>query len=141
MKTFEKTQKKLPDSETAGKKTLKEIVRITEDDPSVVKVIRHFSMYMAPEEVVLQLIVAFKDDLNTKQITEAIERIQSKIRKRFPRIKQIFIEPKALRKYLLYMFSCITCDKKKPYNLLQYKFSMIRSVKFFINNFHPDFFY
>jgi divalent metal cation (Fe/Co/Zn/Cd) transporter len=82
--------------ETASKKTLKEIVQITEQDPSVIKVIHHFSMYMSPEEIVLQLIAAFKDDLNTKQISTAIERIQNKIQKRFPRIKQIFIQPEAL---------------------------------------------
>ncbi len=48
---------------------------------------------MSPEEVVLQLITVFKDNLNTRQITEAIERIQKTIQQKFPRIKQIFIEP------------------------------------------------
>jgi cation diffusion facilitator family transporter len=79
--------------ETAGKKTLKEIVKLTEADPSVIKVKRHFSMYMAPEEIVLQLITVFKDGLTTSQIAEAIERIQEKIQQKYPRFKQIFIEP------------------------------------------------
>jgi uncharacterized membrane protein len=50
-------------------------------------------MYMAPEEVVLQLIAVFKKDLTTQQITEAIQRISKTIQERFPRIGQIFIEP------------------------------------------------
>jgi len=79
--------------ETAGKNTLREIVKLTEADSSVIKVKRHFSVYMSPEEVVLQLITVFKDNLNTRQITEAIERIQKTIQQKFPRIKQIFIEP------------------------------------------------
>ncbi len=79
--------------ETASKKTLRKIISLTEADPSIVKVKRHFSMYMAPEEVVLQLIAVFKKDLTTQQITEAIHRISKTIQEKFPRIRQIFIEP------------------------------------------------
>jgi cation diffusion facilitator family transporter len=79
--------------ETTGRKTLRRIVAIAEEDSTVVKVKRHFSMYLAPEEVILQLNTVFKDDLTTVQITDAIERIMKRIKKEFPRIKQIFIEP------------------------------------------------
>jgi cation diffusion facilitator family transporter len=79
--------------EPAGKKTLKEIIKIAENDSSIEKVVRHYSMYMAPEEVVLQLRTVFKDDLTTKEITTAIKRVQAQIKKKFPRITQIFIEP------------------------------------------------
>jgi cation diffusion facilitator family transporter len=79
--------------ETTSRKTLRRIVAITEEDASVIKVKRHFSMYLSPEEVILQLNAVFKDNLTTGQITDAIERIMQNIRKEFPRIKQIFIEP------------------------------------------------
>ena len=79
--------------ETTSRKTLKRIVAIAEEDISVVKVKRHFSMYLAPEEVILQLHTVFKDNLTTGEITGAIERIIKSIKKEFPRIKQIFIEP------------------------------------------------
>ncbi|HVV55654.1 MAG TPA: cation diffusion facilitator family transporter [Mucilaginibacter sp.] len=79
--------------ETTSKKTLKRIITITEEDAAVLKVKRHLSMYLSPEEVILQLNTVFKDDLTTHQITDAIERIIKSIRKEFPRIKQIFIEP------------------------------------------------
>jgi cation diffusion facilitator family transporter len=81
--------------ETTSRKTLRKIVALTEADVAVVKVKKHFSMYMAPEEILLQLNTVFKDDLTTGQITDAIERITKTIQGEFPRIKQIFIEPVA----------------------------------------------
>ena len=79
--------------ESVGRKTMRSIVSLTEKDPAVQKVKKHFSMYMAPEEVVLQLITVFKKNLTTEQIIEAIHRIEGSIRQQFPRVKQIFIEP------------------------------------------------
>jgi cation diffusion facilitator family transporter len=79
--------------ETESKKTLKEIVQITEDDDAIVKVLRNYSMHLAPEDVILQLVAVFRNGLTTREITDAINRIQQKIHERFPRIKQIFIEP------------------------------------------------
>jgi cation diffusion facilitator family transporter len=81
--------------ETTSRKTLRRVVHITEADNAVIKVKKHFSMYMAPEEILLQLNTVFKSDLTTRQITDAIERITKTIQNEFPRIKQIFIEPVA----------------------------------------------
>lgn len=79
--------------ETTSRKTLRRIISLTEADEAVIKVKKHFSMYMAPEEILLHLNTIFKDNLTTHQITDAIERISSVIQKEFPKIKQIFIEP------------------------------------------------
>jgi cation diffusion facilitator family transporter len=79
--------------ESISKKNLHKIILLTKADPSIVKVKKHFSMYLAPEEIVLQLIAVFKKDLTTAQISEAIKRIIKSIQQKFPRIKQIFIEP------------------------------------------------
>jgi cation diffusion facilitator family transporter len=79
--------------ETPNLKTLRKIITIAEADPSIVKVKKHYSVYLAPEEVVLQLIATFRQDLTTEEITDAIKRVSTTIRKRFPRFKQIFIEP------------------------------------------------
>ena len=72
---------------------MKKIIALTRSDPSVVNVKRHFSIYMAPSEVVLQLLIVFKKDMDTGEITEAIKRISKNIQKDFTRVKQIFIEP------------------------------------------------
>lgn len=79
--------------ESASKKTLQEIVALTETDPSIIKVKKHFSMYMAPDEIILQLTAVFKKDLTTHDITRAIKRISKNIQEKFPTIRQIFIEP------------------------------------------------
>ena len=79
--------------ETTSRKTLRSIIKLTEEDTAILKVKKHFSTYLSPEEVLLQLHAVFKDGLTTHEITDAIERIIKNIKKEFPRIKQIFIEP------------------------------------------------
>jgi len=69
------------------------ITVITEKDPSVSKVLRMISSYQAPEDVVLMLIVAFKEDLDTHEINEAIERIRTDIKKEFSLINFVIIQP------------------------------------------------
>src|SRR4051794_19235176 len=53
----------------------KRIIELTEEDEAVLKVINIISDYRAPDEVLLLLIVAFKSDLDTGEINEAIARI------------------------------------------------------------------
>ena len=79
--------------ESINRKAIREILSLTRSDPSIINVKKHFSIYMAPDEILLQLITEFKKDLSTGEITEAIERIIKLIKEKFPRIKQIFIEP------------------------------------------------
>jgi len=79
--------------EAGSRKTLRKIVKLTEADEAIIKVKKHFSMYLAPDEVLLQLNAVFKAGLTTRQITDAIERITKTIQGEFPKIKQIFIEP------------------------------------------------
>jgi len=69
------------------------VIKISEKDEAIEKVFYPLTVYLSPEEIVLVLETVFKDDLNTRQINEAIERIQIKIQKQYPNIKQIFIEP------------------------------------------------
>jgi cation diffusion facilitator family transporter len=79
--------------ESIGKKTLREIIALAEKDESVVKVKKNFSIYMAPEDVLLQLNAVFKRDLTTQQLTASITRISEQIKQDFPKVKQVFIEP------------------------------------------------
>jgi len=79
--------------ETIQQATLKEVVLLVEANTAVVKVKKKLSIYVSPEEIVLQLTVVFKNGLGTEQITGAISNITQSIQKKFPLIKQIFIEP------------------------------------------------
>jgi divalent metal cation (Fe/Co/Zn/Cd) transporter len=81
--------------EPTSRRTLKKVIKLAEADETVIKVKKHFSMYMSPEEILLHMNTVFKDGLTTGQITDAIERITKTIQKEFPRMKQIFIEPVA----------------------------------------------
>ena len=81
--------------EPTGRKILKKVIAMVQADESVVRVKKHFSTYMSPEDVLLQLNTVFKQGLTTKQITDAIERITKNIQTEFPRMKQVFIEPVA----------------------------------------------
>jgi cation diffusion facilitator family transporter len=81
--------------ETIGRRNLHKIVLLAEADEAVIKVKKHFSMYLGPEEVLLHINTVFNDNLTTKQITDAIERITKAIQAEFPRVKQLFIEPVA----------------------------------------------
>jgi cation diffusion facilitator family transporter len=79
--------------ESIGRKTMQQIIVLAEADKAVRKVKKHFSIYLAPEEIVLQMIIGFKKNLSVQEITESIDRLNEEIKKAFPRIKQIFIEP------------------------------------------------
>jgi len=79
--------------ETIRKSTMQQIIAIAEADTSVQKIQQHFSVYMAPEEIILQMTAVFKDGLSTEQITGGINNVIIAIQKQFPLIKKIFIEP------------------------------------------------
>lgn len=81
--------------ETTNRRNLKKIIAIAEADAAIIKIKKHFSTHMSPDEALLQLNAVFKDDLTTREITRAIERITQTIQKQFPHMKQIFIEPVA----------------------------------------------
>jgi cation diffusion facilitator family transporter len=76
--------------------TQKKIRILTEKDPSVLKVISIISNYQSPEEVILMLIVAFKDDLDTEEINNAITRIRKDIKEEFSRVRFVIIQPEVI---------------------------------------------
>lgn len=51
------------------------------------------STYQPPEDVILMLIIDFKDDLDTEDITEAITRIRTRIKTEFQFIHYVIIQP------------------------------------------------
>ncbi|WP_133574940.1 cation diffusion facilitator family transporter [Pedobacter metabolipauper] len=75
--------------------TQQKIIRLAEKDPTVIHARHILSTYQSPEEVVLMLIVSFKADLNTDDINDAIIRIRGDIKKAFPFVSFIIIQPEA----------------------------------------------
>lgn len=76
--------------------TQQKIIQMVEADKTVVKVISVLSNYQSPEEIVLMLIVAFEEDLDTEDITTAVERIRSTIKSEYHLVRFILIQPQVL---------------------------------------------
>lgn len=69
------------------------ISTLVEQDNAVLKVMHMLSTYQSPDEIILMLIVAFKDDLNTEQINEAIGRIRDCIKQEFSLVRFVLVQP------------------------------------------------
>lgn len=73
---------------------IKEKIRVlAEENPSVEDVKRMISIYQSPGEVVWTMLIDFKDNLSTKDITNAIKHIQQKIKSKFQLVQYIIIQP------------------------------------------------
>ncbi len=79
--------------ESVGKTILGAVISLTEDDPTVRKVVSTPSMYLAPDEILLLININFYEDRTSLEVTHAVKRIRSNIQHEFPSIKQIFIQP------------------------------------------------
>lgn len=79
--------------ESITPETKNRIKELVEKDGSVTCVKNILSTYQSPEEVVLMLLVDFKDDLDTVEITDAIARVREAIQKEFILVQYIFIQP------------------------------------------------
>ncbi|WP_121812420.1 cation diffusion facilitator family transporter [Mucilaginibacter kameinonensis] len=69
------------------------ITALVERDSAVLKVMHMLSNYQSPDEIILMLIVAFKEDLDTQQINEAIDRIRDCIKREFSLVRFVLVQP------------------------------------------------
>jgi cation diffusion facilitator family transporter len=75
------------------RETKRRIHEITEGDEAVLDLMHLMSTYQSPEEILVMMIVAFKPNLNTEDINQAIDRIRETIKAEFGRIKFVIIQP------------------------------------------------
>jgi cation diffusion facilitator family transporter len=73
--------------------TNEKIITAAEKDSAVLKVLYVFSTYQSPNDVLLMLIVAFNDDLDTEEINEAITRLRLNIKIEFKFVRFVVIQP------------------------------------------------
>ncbi|OYE05128.1 cation diffusion facilitator family transporter [Nostoc sp. 'Peltigera membranacea cyanobiont' 232] len=88
--------------ESANPQTIANIRSLSKTEPGVQEVIRVLTMQLAPHEVLLNLEIQFSKNLTGEDIALTVESLETKIRQKYPEIKQIFIEAKSLaatRKY------------------------------------------
>lgn len=73
------------------------INKILDDAPNITAYKRPLSLYFGPTDVLINLDVNFKDELNADEIEETIDLVESKIREAIPAVNRIFIEAETIR--------------------------------------------
>jgi cation diffusion facilitator family transporter len=73
--------------------TKTKICQLVERDPSVSKVMHILSTYQSPEEILLMLIINFKDDIDTQDLNIAIDRIRATIKGEWQLVRFVIIQP------------------------------------------------
>ncbi len=76
---------------------VREIKEIVQADPAVAELGPVLTMHLGPEDVLLNLEVAFEPGLAANEIRAAVDRIEERLRERFPEITRVFIEVGSLR--------------------------------------------
>jgi cation diffusion facilitator family transporter len=84
--------------ESADLQVVRGVKRLVEADPDVRQVQPPLTMQLGPNELLLNLEVAFRAGIPGEQIVACIGRLEERIRKEYPAISRIFIETAALRR-------------------------------------------
>ena len=74
------------------------ISKLVKKDPAVIKVMHILSTYQSPEEIVLVLIIAFEENLNTQEINEAISRIRDNVKEAFTLVRYVMVQPQTMER-------------------------------------------
>jgi cation diffusion facilitator family transporter len=74
------------------KATLQSIREAALQDEAVVDVAQPLTMYLGPDDILVNLEVTFHDGLPSQEIPSAVKRIEETIRKSHPAIKRMYIE-------------------------------------------------
>jgi cation diffusion facilitator family transporter len=85
--------------EGADPEMAKSILDLAIADPAVQKTKPPLTMYFGPHEVFLALDITFNKDQSTKDLEDAITRLEKTIRTKHPIIKRIFIEANAIAEH------------------------------------------
>jgi cation diffusion facilitator family transporter len=88
--------------EGVSTQTRDKICRLVEGDNHVSKVMHILSTYQSPTEVLLMLIVAFKEDMDTSEINVAIDRIRDDVKAEFKFVRFVVIQPESLEHHILW---------------------------------------
>jgi cation diffusion facilitator family transporter len=88
--------------EGVSTQTRDKICHMVEGDEHVIKVQHILSTYQSPNEVLMMLIVAFKEDMDTSELNAAIDRIRDKVKAEFKFVRFVIIQPESLEHHVLW---------------------------------------
>lgn len=83
--------------EAADREIVADIQTIVHDHPAVEKVRVPLTLQLSPEEIFLALDVQFKPDLQTAELVQVVDELESKIRQDHKKVGKIFIEVERLK--------------------------------------------
>ena len=84
--------------ERTNRARIRRVREIIASDPSVEAVGDLLTMQLGPNQVLLNVDIRFRPDLDVRQLESAIDRIESGIRQQEPSIERIYIEADSLRR-------------------------------------------
>ena len=83
--------------ESAAPEMVKAIRAIAEGDPAVERANPPVTVYLGPRSVLVALELQFVPTSSSKEVTEAVDRIESAIRSAFPIAERIYVEAESIR--------------------------------------------
>ena len=78
--------------EGADPQTLKDIRKLAESDPAVLRVINPLTMHFGPNTMLLTMDIEFDGKLSAAKVKETVDRLERSIKNQYPAIKYIYIE-------------------------------------------------
>ena len=85
-----------------GESALPEVVRgiraLAEAFPEIEHVNEVLTLHMGPEDVLVNLSVDFQNTITAERVEEVIQELDTRIKRKFPVVKRVFIEAEARRK-------------------------------------------
>ena len=79
-----------------SKEEIEEVVFLVEEDPAVIKCGRVLSLYVGPDDLLVNLDVTFDDEIDEGDVLQAVDRIEASIVDAFPQTSRIFVEAESL---------------------------------------------
>lgn len=81
---------------SADAEVVRSVAAIVARDPEVLRAGPPLTMHLGPDDVLLALDVAFRENLSSGQVGAAIDRLEEAIRAEHPEIRRIYLEAEAL---------------------------------------------
>lgn len=85
--------------ETADFETVEGIHSLVANHPAVNNLRQPLTMHFGPDDILLNLVVDFKSDINANQMVEVIDDLETKIHQKYPKVQQIFMEVESMKEH------------------------------------------
>ncbi len=82
--------------ESADEEIVRSVMKIAAAQSEILTSRRPLTMHLSPDNVLVNLDVEFRDDLDVEELRRVIERLEAAIRGEHPTIRKIFIEARAV---------------------------------------------